>query len=399
MNRLITASLLTLAALATLRPAAAQTPRYHVIELPLVTNAKTAGATAINNPQYDAAGKLVRPVQVVGATLESTVSKSYHGWIWTASTATAAAKIQALIPLKNFPRSWATDINNTGQVVGKSYGNGQTATLWQASAPLSPINFNDPAVKGTVLPNCYLTDAFALSDTDATTGAYYVTGRANYTDPVTNVVSRWQGVVWKMQGAKMVTGARLQYPDAPPANLEDLTIDPWDVNNLGQVAGDYENWQATAASTPCIWNAEDGTMVQRLISPVEGSYAHAINNNGSVVGESWGTNPPHAFLWATPGAGQEIQILTDPSGSHTVARGINKSNQIVGQMYSRYGGPCLWQPQLDGTYQYYNLNKCKYSGATGITLQVARKVNDSGRIIGSYSSGSAGRAFLLTPVP
>lgn len=367
--------------------AAAQTPRYHVTELPLITNAKAAKANAINN-----AG------QVVGATPEG---KSYHGWLWTPATATATAKIQALAPLKNFPRSAANDINNTGQVVGKSYGNGQSPTLWQTSAPLSPVNFNDPAVKGTVLPNCVLTEAFAVSDADVTTGTYYVTGYCDYTDPVTKVVSSWQGVVWKMQGAKMVSGTRLQYPDAPPADLEDLVTDPWDVNNLGQVAGDYSpNWQ-TSPSSPCIWNAEDGTMVQRVSTPGHAN-AYAINDAGTIAG--YDGVSIHAFISAAPYTAL-IELTTQLSGqdggSQTFAYGLNNQNQVIGQaVYAStwVRAACLWQPQLDGTFRFYDLNKCKSTGATGIALLEAKAVNNSGWIIGRYSSRSVGRAFLLTPI-
>jgi uncharacterized membrane protein len=372
--------LLPLTALASLQPAVAQKPLYHVTELPLVTNATAAEVTSINN-----AG------QVVGFTPGELSTKSYTGWLWTPSTSNTAARIEALAPLRNFPHSRALDINDKGYIVGRSSGNGQSATFWHASTPLAPVNFNDPAVKGTVLPNCVLTDAFALSDAD-TNGFYYVTGYCAYTDPVTGVVSRWQGVVWKMQGTTMVSGVRLQYPDAPPANLEDLVTDPWDVNSQGQVAGDYSKDWYSAITYPCIWSAEDGRMVQ--LSSAD-SNAHAINEAGLVVGMSYTTSPPKAFLWAAP---SKIQILPDPSGGHAVASGINKWNQIVGKVYSKSAWrPSLWQPQADGTFQHYYLNDCKYSGATRITLQTASKVNNSGWIIGGYTSSKASRAYLLTP--
>jgi hypothetical protein len=75
---------MTLGALTLLRPAAAQV-KYNLTTLPLVSGANAARPTAINNPLYDAAGKLLRPAQVVGGTPSSN-SKVIKGWVYTSAT-------------------------------------------------------------------------------------------------------------------------------------------------------------------------------------------------------------------------------------------------------------------------------------------------------------------------
>jgi hypothetical protein len=368
-------------------------PRFQLTELPLVkdgkTTAKDAEGTGINK-----AGK------VVGG---STIGTSYKGWLWTPATATSAATIRVLPPLPGFrfcdPRDIndALDLQSAEHVVGRSSMENAAgeridrATLWLTSAPGSPMDFNAPAVKGAVLPGWVLTYAFAVSNIDAN-GCYYVAGWGDHTDPATGQVVRFRGVVWKMKGTSMQSGAELEGPYPVPG----AWTHPKDVNSLGHVAGDH--FDGSTHVTPTIWSS-DGTVLQRLGPQEDGGNAHAINETGTVVGDSGVPSPPQAFLWAAPY--QSAAYLGGPPPSQTRAFSINGGNRIVGQIIYIVGNAgiyqaCMWQPQGDGTFRFYDLNDPAVT--SGIprqkVLSVARRVSDSGRIIGPLGQ----RVYLLTPI-
>jgi probable HAF family extracellular repeat protein len=368
-------------------PAAAQTPSYHVTELPLVLDGKAALATAINNVG-----------QVVGETPEGWTSKSYIGWLWNPST----AQTVALTPVSGYPRSKAYDINDTGQVVGMSYvhRSAYRATLWQAAAPNKPLDFNAVAVKGAALPDWVLTEATAVSNA-ASDGGYYVAGYGDYTEPITKVVTINLPLVWKMKDGKIVSGAKLERPVLPV--LEDSKYFMLsDLNNKEQVSAHYfSNKEGKYVSG--IWSAVDGSLIQQL--PNVGSVTHALNDAGSVIGDGEAARPSRVYFFAAPYAQTETYYDKQHLGIgeyQTTPSGLNNQNRVVGQYaYNQdgyYWKACLWQPLANGTFQFYNLNDYKSTGAAGIHLSETAGINDSGSIIGRHYTRSVPRAFVLTPL-
>jgi probable HAF family extracellular repeat protein len=80
-----------------------------------------------------------------------------------------------------------------------------------------------------------------------------------------------------------------------------------------------------------------------------------------------------------------------PGRTGNVARGINDSGQIVGS-YSE--GP--FGPEYGFLYAGGSLTTIDVPGANSTE---AHGINDSGQIAGSYADGPIGYAFLATPVP
>ena len=392
MNRLMTVLMMTLVALASLRPAAAQV-KYNVTTLPLLTGAKAARPTAINNIG-----------QVAGLTPSSTTSKTYKGWVWSPATATSAANIQALAPLPGLPRSEALDINDEGYVVGNS-SDGSTvvkATLWLPGQYASPVDLNAPSVKGAFLSNWVLKTAIAVSNlitgsTDTLNGGCYVVCVGDKIDPVTGVKTTnfSQGVVCTIKGGIMVSAAELTIPAG--ADATDPWPDPKDVNNKGQVSGIYSGGYYNSANVTntkwcCIWDATSGSVLQA----VAGLENEAINDAGTVTGQNFDSQ---GYILAYGAA--DAQML--PAGFNSagdsyqsISFGINNKNEVVGQ--SPEGGTYpayLWVPTSGGQFNFYRLNDC-VPYLRGRHLRKATGINESSSIICEGTLSNVGRAFLLT---
>ena len=144
----------------------------------------------------------------------------------------------------------------------------------------------------------------------------------------------------------------------------------WDINDTGQVVGCYAVGPTSAHAF--LWDDGDVTDLGTLGGT--DSCAHAINEQGQIVGESFLANAPHphAFLWDN-GAITDLGTLGGPGSA---ALDINNNGQIVG--YSNVSGGVqhafLWQ---DG--QVIDL------GAFGGYLSVAYQINDNGLVVG-YST-------------
>jgi hypothetical protein len=404
MKRSFTVSLVTLVALASLKPAAAQTaPSFQIIDIPLLAGAKENYPAAINNLG-----------QVSGGTRASSdSSKIKKGWVWTPATGGAAAKIEALSPTPEFGRSFAFDINDAGTAAGKSSGINETtfrdgkATLWLKGQYTMPVDLNADPLKAAYLSGWTLRKAAALSNPDAD-GGYYVVCDAEFTG--TGTPDGGGGVVVKMQNRAMIQAVHLQPVDAAPLGpaFYHLTM-----NTLGQVCGEY--YDAGVASSPhyrCIWNGQDGVL---LTSLMDYARVYALNDNGTIAGEySSSTQGGPAYVNAAPY--DRVDLLMAPNGtSGTDAYGLNNKNQLVGQI--AYAGsqvtlaaafwqiqadPLTGQPLRDGAgnllYTCYDLSKCSLTGTTALRqFTWAWSVNDSGWITGRGTASNAERAFVLIP--
>jgi probable HAF family extracellular repeat protein len=145
------------------------------------------------------------------------------------------------------------------------------------------------------------------------------------------------------------------------------------INNSGQIVG--ESYIDATTSHPFLWDPQTKAMTDLVTdpSPLNGgvrNIAGSINNSGKVVGVSlddkdqlvaawtWtlagglqpldlqgssafafkikddgrmvGTKNGHAWLWTTPGAGQDLGTLAAPYNGTAQACDINKKGQVVG---------------------------------------------------------------------
>jgi probable HAF family extracellular repeat protein len=129
------------------------------------------------------------------------------------------------------------------------------------------------------------------------------------------------------------------------------------------------------------------------------SFGYAVNDHGEVVG-SLGVlgERPRAFLYRD-GQMIDLNALSNATCEGPMnqrfgfAYGINNPGQVVGELcISNY--PFIYD---NGVIQ--NLNDL-IDPSLGVVLSVAYGINDNGQIVATgntVNTGSAGRAFLLTP--
>jgi len=127
-----------------------------------------------------------------------------------------------------------------------------------------------------------------------------------------------------------------------------------------------------------------------------GSEAHAINDNGDVVGTSYDSSGnSHAFLWHN---GVMTDLGTLPGfTSREVATSINSSGQIMGWSTDAQGGTHYFL-YSDGAMT--DMNNLLYTAFSAYYLSNFGPINDAGQIgAGGYGPDSVFESFLLTPVP
>jgi probable HAF family extracellular repeat protein len=388
-NRLLGGLAMTVVALASLRPAAAQTNGYHVTDLGRIATGASSTSLDLNDngsvvglSQYSVKGSK-RPIK--------------RGWVWTPTVVNGTSgTLRALVPFSGDGRadSQAYSINNAGIIVGASQSPTSSAfnvaTFWQASTGYAPENFNRlqrATMSDPSLANWTFTDASRISNPVSRivngqiveTGEIYVLGKGRFGSSTSDEAIVWRIVPATSTAPTTVVGVtRMQvpnpsYPDAPEI---------YDVNNRGQVAG-YA--PGTPTDSACLWDGFSGTytFLPKLLNNTL-SYGLGLNDNGVVVGAWWNaTGLQRGLVW-TEGTTVELGTLGGHSNS---ANDINNLNQIVGWSYTPANTirACLW---WNGEIR--NLNDLKASGATTLTLQEAYGINNKGAIIGSGS-------WLLTP--
>jgi probable HAF family extracellular repeat protein len=156
----------------------------------------------------------------------------------------------------------------------------------------------------------------------------------------------------------------------------------WDINEAGQVAGRSYN-TSNPVYNGFVWS--DGSM-QSMNVTVTSNSIPGINDAGQVVGDGYNN---HAFLW-TNGSFQDLGTLA--GGSNSSASGVNNVGQVVGISDVIISGVTqrhafLWS-QSDGMRDLGSLGGVN-------TLSSARRINDSGQLVGYYM-GTDGRqhAFI-----
>jgi len=141
-----------------------------------------------------------------------------------------------------------------------------------------------------------------------------------------------------------------------------------EINKSGQIVG-------TSANHAFLWSNGVMTDLGTLGGGV--SMAHAINDQGVVVGEaSTASGEMHAFVWQN-GVMKDLGVAGETSAAH----GINSKGDTVGVAYAKNvrGGAVLWS---GGQRQFIGDLGLSGSGSTAIAI------NDKGQIAG-VSSGFA----------
>jgi probable HAF family extracellular repeat protein len=183
------------------------------------------------------------------------------------------------------------------------------------------------------------------------------------------------------------------------------------VNDYGQVAGDgYVQdgiffLRKVGAWTPTAPNGSTGgfTFIQDLNPDGEQVFAD-VNAGGQIVGgydttvESEYSFYHHAFLWtpATPNGTSGTTVDIDPvATSSSVALRVNDSGHVVGYFYRDGFAAAHGFIYRDG--QFIDLNSFVPANS-GIFVESAWGINDSGQIIVSGTLNGLFSSFLLSPI-
>jgi len=310
--------------------------------------------------------------------------------------------------------SYATDINNSGQVVGYSTHAGgglyeHHAVLWAGGTmtDLGVLGGGDWAQARAInesgqvagysrvapLPNWhpFMWQGGVLSDVGSAggsqTAAYDING-AGWIVGSDNSI-----------GAYYRDGTTFHDLDSPmPAGWVGL-YEARGINDVGQVVG---YGRTTAGDNRAfLYDIGSGTGID-LGTLGASSRATAISNSGRVVGWSetgdvFGDdeNPVvHAFVWYD-GLMTDLGTL---GGGEGMALGVNETGQVVGKASLTAEGEDPLYAFLWENGQMTNLNDLLPAGS-GWVLREATAINDLGQIVGYGTLNGVDRAFLLVPEP
>ncbi|MEN6451202.1 MAG: PEP-CTERM sorting domain-containing protein [Thermoguttaceae bacterium] len=301
--------------------------------------------------------------------------------------------------------SFATDINENGQIVGTAqtgsanhaflYSNGVMSEL----GTLSPggnsnaygINNLGQVVGGSCNDACVFSNG-TITDLSALPGfTAHVAYDINDLGQVVGMSDPVPGYSWGC--AYLYSGGTMTLLGTLPGYGFRSYAES--VNNSGQVVG-------TSLSSNNTWHAflyDKGQLKDLGALPgCAFSSASAINSRGQVVGDSGNVNSPtwsHGFIYDS-GKMTDLGVIAGFT-YETTPSGINDLGQVVG--YCMRSSDYLHHAFLycDGTITDLNT---MIDGNSGWTLEYATAINNSGWIVG-YGVNSAGQshAFLLTPVP
>jgi len=314
--------------------------------------------------------------------------------------------------------TYATGINNLGEVTGTAVG---------AGLVISP----DPSIPNLACED--LTQPFVWTATDGIRGLgtvgvppyeimapywceiqFYATGINNFGQLVGYTTEYSDETQWAVSWTS-TAGMSLFGSSFPPSVANGISNAGETVGQTGVLLGQANSWRNGIATVLGIFGGED---------PDYSSSANALSDVGQAVG--WSTTiplndcrwnlfqcPMRAVLW-TP-TGEITDLGTLPGDILSVASGINLSGQVIGSSGntllgegwggnggSGFGGdggsvavigrPFLWTAQ-NGMQDLNTL----ISPGSGWVLTSASGINISGQIVGSGTLNGQNHGFLLTP--
>jgi probable HAF family extracellular repeat protein len=293
--------------------------------------------------------------------------------------------------------SYATAINNNGQVVGYGsngnndhawlYSNGtmqDLGTLGSSYGPSGAASINDSGqIVGYADNSSSKQTSFLYSNgamQDLGIGEPYGSSGAagiNSSGQVVGSVSVGSGNF----NAYLYSNGTTQDLGANSGVTNGATS----INNNEQVAGWATN---TGYEHAVIWS--NGTMTDLgTLSGGTNSCANAINNSGQVVGFS----DNNGFLYSN-GTMQNLGTIPGTNGCSAI--GINNNGQVVGEAFVSTGN---YRAFLYSGGTMYDLNNL-INPSSQWTLEEATAINDKGQIVGyGINPSHYADAFLLTPTP
>lgn len=313
------------------------------------------------------------------------------------------------------PWSFATAINNAGQITGLNQRGSSTSsegtifTVWNGTTPTTGEHFstgfaiNSSGTVAGVHQDRQFWDFAAVFNGNTRTDLGDLAGRS---DPLFSsargINDSGQIVGYAKNADNTAVKPILWNNSTTPTVLDTLggqTGRAFGINNAGYAVG-FSFITGNTAEHATRWNVNDNTLTDLNTLGGTDSRALAINTTGEIVGWSDTTNDAaqHAVLWN----GGSLIDLNTLGGINSQAKAINNTGQIVGwsEIASGVQHATLW----DGN-TLLDLNNFLDPSlvSAGWVLKEANGINDHGAIVGTVINRSLGindgHAFLLTAVP
>lgn len=289
---------------------------------------------------------------------------------------------------------WAYDINNNGQITGRSSVTGNTAvhaTLWESGTvtDLGTLSGNSNSIAfgindaGSVVGRSIGSAGFVATLWSG--GAITDLGLGN--NSTANAINSSGQVAATRLGSG--TGQTVSWSSGSAVDRFQTSFLRPGINDAGQIVGESANRAVLSSG---------GTVT--ALAAVPGSvfsYAMAINNTGQIVGDSvfCGACNDRATLWQD-GIAIDLGTL---GGTDSVAADINDAGQIVGSSKNALGDyrAVLWNTA--GTIVDLNSFLDATTVDAGWVLYEANAINSDGWIVGGAMNtiNMTSSAFLLTP--
>jgi len=295
--------------------------------------------------------------------------------------------------------SYASAINNAGQVVGNSYkGHGTSQAFLYSNGQMQglgtlPGNTDSFATginsAGQVVGNVGISSLGALQNISQaflySNGTMQGLGTLNGASGI-NDAGQVVGSANTSAHAFLYSNGRMQDLGTLPGGTSSGASG---INNAGQVVGSAD----IAGGNTHAFLYSSGQMQDLGTLPGDtDSFATGINSAGQMVGKGVITGGAHAFLYSN---GKMQDLGTLPGGTSSEASGINDAGQVVGDANAD-SSAYSYVAFLYSSGRMQDLNTL-IPANSGWLLTKATGINASGQICGDGYVNSRPHAFLLTP--
>ncbi|MGA2620147.1 MAG: hypothetical protein ABSF26_21220 [Thermoguttaceae bacterium] len=252
----------------------------------------------------------------------------------------------------------ATGINESGEVVGTKYANGEHYGVLYSNGTMTYMG---------CFPGTYSSDTEAYGINDSGQAVGLCVTDSGYYD----------------HAFLYTNGGMTDLGTLVPGGQQS---EAWGINNSGQVVG----WSDTASGLCHAFLYSNGGMTDVGAPPgFDQTQATAINDSGQIVSVAYDASGyEHAFLYSS---GTWTDLGTLPGYTEMWPTAINDSGQVVGGAYTASGatGP-------EHAFLYSNGTLTDLGTPSGDDRSCATGINNSGQIVG-YASSFSSVAVLWSP--